>query len=145
MTNRDRIIDLAYKAQDTPIAAQLTDYQALLTLVALVAGPGGHVQEAISLITDNRAEARTVARAEFDSLDKAARENLEKAVAWEVIGCMSVAADMLIRTHALLDDGDGEGITVEAVATLGAALCISGLVGPARDILHTPRDDGEEA
>ena len=65
--HRERITKVAHEALDTNIAHMLADYQGLLALITKVAGPGGHINEAIELLTDRRDEARVIARNELET------------------------------------------------------------------------------
>jgi hypothetical protein len=133
---RARIVTLADQALETSIAHQLTNWTALTALVAKVAEPGGHLDQAIDLLVDRRSEAVTIARTELEQLTEAERERFELAAARRTAMAMMVAADMLARTGALFDAPDVYDMPPHVVAAVGATLTTSGLLKDAVDLIH---------
>jgi hypothetical protein len=127
-THRDRILALADQALETTIAHMLVDWTALTVLVAKVAEPGGHLNQAIELLVDRRSEAETIAAREFEQLTEEEQERFKLAAARRTALAMRVAADMLARTGRCLNAPDVYDVPPYAVAALGAALTTSGLL-----------------
>jgi hypothetical protein len=137
-THRDRVIDLAHRALDTQTGTQLAHYQALLALIALVAGPGGHLDQAIDLVTNRRDEAETIAAREFEQLTSDKQLQFKVATARQTALAMTVAADMLARTGCCLDTPDAYDIPPDVVAVVAATLATSGLLKDAVAIISDP-------
>ena len=135
MSHRDRMIDLASRAQDTPTAKALTDYDALLVLISKVAGPGGHLDEAIDLVARRRDEAEVVARSEFDTLTDQQQEDLQLVVAQRVMRALLTGAELLVRTQSCLKSTDVYDIPPQVVAVVGATLLTSGMLNDATKII----------
>jgi hypothetical protein len=135
MTHRQHIIDLALQAQDTPTANALTQYDALLVLISKVAGPGGHLDAAIELVSQRRDEAETIAEREIEALSDSTREELRLAVAQRVIRAMLTGAELLVRTQACLKSTDIYAIPPQAVAIMGATLLTSGMLNDATKLI----------
>ena len=125
----------AHEALGTNIAHLLADYQGLLALIAKVAGPGGHLAEAIDLITNRRDEARVIALNELQTLTDQQREEFTLAAARQTALAMRVAADMLARTGLCLNAPDAYDFPPYVVAAVGAVLTTSGLLGDAVKIV----------
>jgi hypothetical protein len=126
--HHDRIVTLAGDALETTLAHQLTNWTALTVLVAKVAEPGGHVDQAIELLTDRRTEAVTIARNELEQLTAEERERFELRAARQTAVAMMIAADMLARTGAPFDAPDVYDMPPHVVAALGAVLTTSGML-----------------
>lgn len=104
--HRERCLELAQQALETTIAHQLADWTALTVLVAKVAEPGGHLDQAIELLVDRRPEAVTIARNELEQLTEAEQEQFKLRAARHTALAMTVAADMLVRTGRSFDAPD---------------------------------------
>ena len=132
--HRDRIVTIAHEALETTIAHLLTDYQALLALVARVAGDG-HVKPAIELVRDQRDEAKVIAQNELETFTDEQREEFVLAVARQTALAMRVAADMLARAGLVLKAPDVYDFPPFVVAALGTVLTTSGLLPDAVKIV----------
>jgi predicted metal-dependent phosphoesterase TrpH len=137
-SHHDRVTQLASQALETTIAHQLVEWTALTVLVAKVAGPRGHIDQAIELLVDRRPEAELIATRELEDLTEAEREHFKRAAARHTALAMTVAADMLARAGRCLNATDVYDMPPHVIAAVGATLATSGLLKDAIAILDDP-------